>query len=52
MVLLQLDIPEDLNTWLMHKTIDLSQHDKRVTIVSLLYKVKEKEEQDAKNNIR
>ena len=44
MVLITTDLPEEINKWLAHKSIDWSYHDKRMVIIRILKEVMEKEQ--------
>jgi hypothetical protein len=46
MTQIQIDLPEDINTWLAHKSIDLSFHDKRMVIIKILKEVMKKDQSD------
>jgi len=41
---IQIDLPEDINIWISHKSIDWSLHDKRMVILKILKERMENEQ--------
>jgi len=39
MVKIQIDLTDEIDNWLAHKSIDLSFHDKRMVIIKILKEV-------------